>query len=45
LRLPDRIGTIQYNHLHKIKNEPLRLPLDEIKNLIQYYRKLLKSLK
>jgi hypothetical protein len=45
LRLPDRIGTIQYNHLHQIKNEPLRLPLDEIKNLIQHYRKLLKSLK
>jgi hypothetical protein len=45
LRLPDRIGTIQYNHLHQIKNDPLRLSLDEIKNLIQYYRKLLKSLK
>ena len=45
LRLPDRIGTIQYNHLHQIKNDPLRLPLDEIKTLIQHYRKLLKSLK
>jgi hypothetical protein len=45
LRLPERIGTIQYNHLHQIKNEPLRLPLDEIKTLIQHYRKLLKSLK
>jgi hypothetical protein len=45
LRLPDRIGTSQYHHLHQIKNDPLRLSLDEIKNLIQYYRKILKSLK
>jgi hypothetical protein len=45
LRLPDRIGTSQYHHIHQIKNDPLRLSLDEIKNLIQYYRKLLKSLK
>jgi hypothetical protein len=45
LRLPERIGTSQYHHLHQIKNDALRLSLDEIKEKIQHYRKLLKSLK
>jgi hypothetical protein len=45
LRLPERIGTLEYHRLHQIKNDALRLSLDEIKEKIQHYRKLLKSLK
>jgi hypothetical protein len=44
-RLPFRIGTIEYHNLHQLKNQPLRLSLDEIKEQIIYYRQLLKSIK
>jgi hypothetical protein len=43
-RLPFRIGTSEYHHLHQIKNETLRMSLDEIKKSITYYRKLIKSI-
>jgi hypothetical protein len=44
LRLPERIGVSEYHHLHSIKNDPLRLSLDEIKSKIKHYRNLLKSI-
>jgi hypothetical protein len=43
LRLPLRIGADRYAILNAMRNEPLRLPLDEIKQLIIHYKTLHKQ--
>jgi gamma-glutamylcyclotransferase (GGCT)/AIG2-like uncharacterized protein YtfP len=44
-RLNERIGFERASKLMAIRNEPLKLPLDEIKRLIEYYKCKVKILK
>jgi hypothetical protein len=43
--LEARIGKERFEHLKSIRNEPLKLPLDEIKELIEVYRGKVAALK
>ena len=45
LRLPNRIGTERYQKLLEERNKPLKLSIDEIKELINKYREKIKQFK
>jgi hypothetical protein len=45
LRLPNRIGIERYNKLVEDRNKPLKLSIDEVKELILIYRQKIKELK
>jgi gamma-glutamylcyclotransferase (GGCT)/AIG2-like uncharacterized protein YtfP len=45
LRLPNRIGVERYNLLVASRNKPLKLALDEVKELIYIYKEKIKELK
>jgi hypothetical protein len=44
-RLIEKIGIARFNHLNKVKNEPLRITIEKIQEKKTYYRKLIKELK
>ena len=45
LRLPNRIGVERYNKLLEDRNKPLKISLDEVKELIYIYKQKIKELK
>ena len=45
LRLPNRIGIESYNKLLEDRNKPLKLTLDDVKELIAIYKQKIKELK
>jgi hypothetical protein len=45
LRLPNRIGIEKYNKLLEDRNKPLKMSLDEVKELIYIYKQKIKELK
>ena len=45
LRLPNRIGIEKYNKLLEDRNKPLKMSLDEVKELIYIYKEKIKELK
>lgn len=45
LRLPNRIGVERYNKLLEDRNKPLKMSLDEVKELIYIYKQKIKELK
>jgi hypothetical protein len=45
LRLPNRIGVERYNKLLEDRNKPLKMSLDEVKELIYIYKEKIKELK
>lgn len=45
LRLPNRIGVERYNKLLEDRNKPLKISLDELKELIYIYKQKIKELK
>lgn len=44
-RLIEKIGVVRFNHLQKVKNEPLKISIDEIKEKMKYYRLKNKEMK
>lgn len=45
LSLPMRIGIERYEHLLLIRNEPLKLTIEDIKELISFYKRKIKEFK
>ena len=45
LRLPNRIGIESYNKLLQDRNKPLKISIDEVKELIEIYKQKTKELK
>lgn len=45
LNLPKRIGNERFENLYKIKSDPLKLSIPEIKELIKHYKTKIKELK
>jgi len=45
LRLPNRIGIERYNKLLEDRNKPLKINVDEVKELIAIYKQKIKELK